>query len=249
MKVRQHQIDSAFEAAGNDNKLLDVLEALFGKRNAPETLSFDGNTFVRRELTDKENAECSTKCSYCDVQQECPYSFDFDNNKLGFCKRDNVVYVKEQKKFEHYTDIKTYEDACEYLNIEPRTLDNTVMTADEIAYAKLKVIARAIRGGEEFSYQKAIANGQYYYPWWYICTKEYYDNELSEEDKKRGVCFGGIASYGANAGFAYADATYAPSITRATIGSRLCFYDRERCNYFCEQFKELIVQYNFIGCE
>ena len=73
--------------------------------------------------------------------------------------------------------------------------------------------------------------------------------ELSEEYKKRGVFFGGNAYYGADAGFACAYAINAPSHTSAYIGSRLCFYDRERCNYFCEQFKELIVQYNFIGCE
>ena len=170
-----------------------------------------------------------------------------------------ALFGKQKKaRFASYKDIKSYEDACEYLNIEPLpddcscTFDSSVNykpTADEVAYAKLKVIARALRGGEEFSYKKAIENGKYYYPWWYVCTKEYFEKNLSKEEKKRGFFFGGNADDGASAGFAYGYADGAPSYTYAYIGSRLCFYDRERCDYFCEQFKELIAEYNFIGCE
>ena len=169
-----------------------------------------------------------------------------------------IFGAQKKSRFESYKDIKSYEDACEYLNIEPLpddcscTFDSSVdykPTADEVAYAKLKVIARALRGGEEFSYKKAIENGKYYYPWWYVCTKEYYEKNLSKEEKKRAFLFGGLAGNGANAGFACGSAGDAPSNAYANIGSRLCFYDRERCEYFCEQFKELIAQYNFIGCE
>lgn len=168
------------------------------------------------------------------------------------------LFGKQKKRFENYTDIKTYEDACEFLGITPLpddcafTLENWVEyrpTADEIAYAKLKVIARAIRGGEDFSFAKAFEQGKYYYPYWYVCTKEYFEKELTDEERERGVLFGGYAHYGANAGFVCANVVHAPSYTYADFGSRLCFYDKERCLYFAKQFKELIAQFNFEGVE
>jgi hypothetical protein len=52
----------------------------------------------------------------------------------------------------------------------------------------------------------------------YFCDYYYQASGL------RGFCFGGSASYGAFAGFAYGYAYDAPSFTTADVGSRLCLY-------------------------
>lgn len=180
------------------------------------------------------------------------------DNKEIIAVLESLFGKRETVKFKHYTDIKTYEDACEYLGINPLPEDCSCTftssvdykpTSDEIAYAKLKIIAKAIRGGEDFSFKKAIENGKYYRPWWIVCSKKYFETQLTDEERERGFRFGGSTTGGAFARFACALVDNAPPATNASFGSRLCFYDRERCVYFCKQFKELIAEFNFIGCE
>lgn len=52
---------------------------------------------------------------------------------------------------------------------------------------------------------------------------DYHYTNIPTAETLRGVLFGGDADGGANAGFAYACSTYAPSTTAANVGSRLCF--------------------------
>lgn len=56
----------------------------------------------------------------------------------------------------------------------------------------------------------------------YFCDN-HYTNIPTSGESLRGVLFGGSASHGAYAGFAYAHSTNAPSYTYASFGSRLCF--------------------------
>ena len=51
----------------------------------------------------------------------------------------------------------------------------------------------------------------------------FYTNVPASGVALRGVCFGGLAHYGAHAGLASAHSYYAPSLTSTSIGSRLCF--------------------------
>ena len=55
----------------------------------------------------------------------------------------------------------------------------------------------------------------------YFC--DYHYTNIPTSTALRGVLFGGLASGGARAGFAYADSDNAPSNTYASVGSRLCF--------------------------
>lgn len=56
----------------------------------------------------------------------------------------------------------------------------------------------------------------------YFCDY-HYTNIPSSGEVLRGVLFGGSANDGASAGLAFANSHYAPSITHASFGSRLCF--------------------------
>jgi len=46
-----------------------------------------------------------------------------------------------------YEDIKTFEDACEELGIDPETVTHKNDTSDEASYKKLKIVIRAINQG------------------------------------------------------------------------------------------------------
>jgi hypothetical protein len=108
--------------------------------------------------------------------------------------------------------VRTYADACAVIGIAPvdeNELKGLGFTEDEIAYRKLKVIAKALNEGWEPDWTN---RSEYkYWPWFYM-------------------------SYGAAAGFAYAYTHNAASTTHATIGSRLCFKTSELAKYAGEQF-------------
>ena len=53
----------------------------------------------------------------------------------------------EAFKKKDYKDIKTFEDACEVLNIKPNLVFTYSDPKDEIAFKKLKIIIRAINEG------------------------------------------------------------------------------------------------------
>ena len=55
----------------------------------------------------------------------------------------------------------------------------------------------------------------------YFC--DYHYTNIPTTEALRGVLFGGSASDGSFAGFAYARSSYAPSPATANVGSRLCF--------------------------
>lgn len=55
----------------------------------------------------------------------------------------------------------------------------------------------------------------------YFC--DYHYTNIPTAEALRGVLFGGAASYGALAGFAYAYSYSSPSSAFAFVGSRLCF--------------------------
>ncbi|MDR2009922.1 MAG: hypothetical protein LBQ22_05525 [Bacteroidales bacterium] len=110
--------------------------------------------------------------------------------------------------------IKTYPDACEFLKVEP-IVDEVLLklgfTKDEIAYRKLKTIAKALNEGWEPDWTNS--NEYKYWPWFIY--------------------------NGASAGFGFAHANYSASYTGTGIGSRLCFKTRELAAYAGKTFEDL----------
>ncbi len=116
--------------------------------------------------------------------------------------------------------VKTYEDACEVLGVEP--MDEQAMAAagfrpDEIARRKLETITAALNDGWKPDWNNT--RQAKWVPWFYI-----------EPNREEGATLAGLA-------FAYT--LHAPTDTYAPFGSRLCFSTQRAARYAAQQFTEL----------
>lgn len=132
-------------------------------------------------------------------------------------------YFYKEEDYEEITDrVKTYEDACKVLGVEPINEQNAKaqgFRSDEIARRKLETIAAALNEGWKPDWNNT---DQYkYYPYFYI----------QENAKGKG-----------SAGLSYAASYIAATNTFASIGSRLCFYASRLARYASNQFTDLYEQ-------
>lgn len=132
-------------------------------------------------------------------------------------------YFYKEEDYEEITDrVKTYEDACKVLGVEPINEQNAKaqgFRSDEIARRKLETIAAALNEGWKPDWNNT---DQYkYYPYFYIQENAY---------------------HGARAGLSFADTHNAASYTTAHVGSRLCFYASRLARYAGNQFTDLYEQ-------
>lgn len=116
--------------------------------------------------------------------------------------------------------VKTYEDACEVLGVEP--MDEQAMAAagfrpDEIARRKLETITAALNDGWKPDWNNT--SQAKWVPWFYI-----------EPNQEEGAT---------SAGLAFAFTCRVPTSTAACFGSRLCFKDARVARYAAQQFTEL----------
>lgn len=111
---------------------------------------------------------------------------------------------------EKITDrIKSFEDACKEISVNPKSVFTSEDSKDERAYKKLKVIVKALNEGWEPDYTNS---NQYKY------EPRFYD-------------------FQSGFGFSWTACGYWVTVT--TVGSRLCFKSRELALYAAEQFKEI----------
>lgn len=132
-------------------------------------------------------------------------------------------YFYKEEDYEEITDrVKTYEDACKVLGVEPINEQNAKaqgFRSDEIARRKLETIAAALNEGWKPDWNNT---DQYkYYPYFYI----------QENAKGKG-----------SAGLSCACAGHSASSTAAFVGSRLCFYASRLARYAGNQFTDLYEQ-------
>lgn len=168
-----------------------------------------------------------------------------------------VLVMVDEKDNRPVTErIKTFEDACNELgedNLMVRVYQTLIARAgkteqslaewmgkDVVAFLKLRIITEALNEG----WHPKFTEDEYrYYPWFYIYTKEEYDN-FSEEEKRRGV---GRASSNANAdgGLVVSHAVYASSYSVTGNGVRLAFSTRELAEYAGKQFIDIWADFVF----
>lgn len=132
-------------------------------------------------------------------------------------------YFYKEEDYEEITDrVKTYEDACKVLGVEPINEQNAKaqgFRSDEIARRKLETIAAALNEGWKPDWNNT---DQYkYYPYFYI----------QENAKGKG-----------SAGLSCANTHYTAATTYAYLGSRLCFYASRLARYAGNQFTDLYEQ-------
>lgn len=132
-------------------------------------------------------------------------------------------YFYKEEDYEEITDrVKTYEDACKVLGVEPINEQNAKaqgFRSDEIARRKLETIAAALNEGWKPDWNNT---DQYkYYPYFYI----------QENAKGKG-----------SAGLSCASTHCAASYSYAYVGSRLCFYASRLARYASNQFTDLYEQ-------
>lgn len=147
--------------------------------------------------------------------------------------------------------VKTFDDACRELGeyhplvkefndicCDIRPMDKGGLTKDLFAYLKLRIIAAALNEG----WTPTFAKDEYrYYPWFYLYTKEEYE-ELDDDVKAR-VVFRSLNYANAYGGVSYANAGYDSADVNAGIGSRLAFKSKELAIYSGQQFTDIWADY------
>ena len=145
-----------------------------------------------------------------------------------------------------HTTIKTYEDACEALGIEPVDFANLAVPDHIKALMKLETISRALWGKSWEPKHQAEWDGRtfYWFPWFCLYTKDEVENiKRNPEDYNCAALFGGSATYGAYAGFGCLFTDSRPASTYASLGFRLCQESKGKARYFANTFAELWVEY------
>lgn len=139
--------------------------------------------------------------------------------------------------------VKTFQDAVVELGNDNPLVQQykqiyskfgATMDADIIAYLKLRIIAAALNEG----WEPQFTEDEYrYYPYFYLITKEAYE-QLSDEDKKRcvGRSYNGSYAYG---GLVYAYTFNGSSSSDSVSGVRLAFKTRKLAKYAGTQFLDI----------
>lgn len=168
-----------------------------------------------------------------------------------FCKEERV-----KPTLDDYKTIKSYEDACEALEITPILSEdrNKALCAEFpdhydfrqnmpkhiIALMKLETISRALWGRNWEPKPDADGSKWFYYPYFALWSKDEL-NELNE--KQRGALLSANADNGATAGFGSLYTAYRSSHAYAHFGFRLCQETEEKAAYFGQQFIEIWAEY------
>ena len=188
------------------------------------------------------------------IQIEVPADKKVKWQELG---GKTVLVMVDEKDNRPVTErIKTFEDACNELgedNLMVRVYQTLIARAgkteqslaewmgkDVVAFLKLRIITEALNEG----WHPKFTEDEYrYYPWFYIYTKEEYDN-FSEEEKRRCVGRASSSAY-AVGGLVFSNAFVASSSSYADGGVRLAFSTRELAEYAGKQFIDIWADFVF----
>ncbi len=170
---------------------------------------------------------------------------------------ETTAPAKPAPTLSDYTTIRSYEDACVALGIEP-TLNKSLIVRNGdsvedlfelpkhiVAQMKLETICRALWGGEVKVYPDPKGERTYWYPWFALYTKDEMERMNKEQ---RGALLSAHALSGAFAGFGSLYASDRSSHSTAACGFRLCLDTEEKAEYFGKQFVELwaeAIAFNF----
>lgn len=140
------------------------------------------------------------------------------NTQDWFKKQLETEFGKQLLKEFNYKDIKSFEDACNFLGYDAKNLPDVSHLPTEfakpiIAYYKLVVIIKAINNG--WTPDWSNSNQYKYYPWFYVLSS----------------------------GSGFSDAHCLFTNADANVGSRLCVDSKDKAQYLAEQFEDLYEDY------
>lgn len=166
---------------------------------------------------------------------------------------------KVKPTLDNYKTIKSYEDACEALNISPILSDNEnktlyVGSSDYInflnflqdlprhiiALMKLEIISRALWGRNWEPKPDTNKLEWFYYPYFALWTKDEL-NDLNEKQRSTLLSTDAFNSMGAGFGCIYTNSR--SSRASSDIGFRLCQETEKKAAYFGQQFIKLWAEY------
>lgn len=126
---------------------------------------------------------------------------------------DQVDQIKKQSA--HYTDIKTFEDACDFVGVDSDEFEESYshLPPHVYAYMKLTIISQALNGGIHMNYDDT--DKYKYYPYFY--------------------------AKGVSRGFSYDGSCCDDSISH--VASRLTYKSGEIAEYAGEQFLDIYNRY------
>ena len=88
---------------------------------------------------------------------------NYNDKEVEIELTDEQIEKINNTKFGDFRDIKTFKDACEAVDIEWQ--EPELLPEDVIAYMKLRIICKAINGGEWLDYSDT--DKYKYYPYFY----------------------------------------------------------------------------------
>ena len=139
--------------------------------------------------------------------------------------------------------IKTFEDAVFALGDHPFVTEwrmGVDLSPDLEAYLQLRIICAALNEGWKPKFNKEEYR---YFPWFFLYTKEEYE-ELDENDKKKSrVVYRSSSNALANGGVSYASSNHVSAAVSSSIGSRLAFKTKELAEYCGKQFIDIWADY------
>lgn len=218
------------------NEVVEYLKSVWHKPTEEPKLS-DGDSVYLMVRDKWDNFSSYKLCVDDDWDAEVE-----DKDIISWAYLPSLILVDEQPNLKDYKSIKTYEDACTALgeSVDEEKLSNAGVPKHIIALMKLELVCKALWGGEVKVYPDAEGSRIYYYPWFWLYTKNEID---SMSDKERGLLLSANADTGATAGWGYATTDGRSSDSYASGGFRLCLDTSEKALYFGQQFVELWAEY------
>ena len=168
---------------------------------------------------------------------------------------DGVLKLVDEKDNRPVTErIKTFDDCLEELGEDHPLVKeydsirkaDCVISSDIIAYLMLRIVTAALNEG----WEPQFTEGEWrYWPYFYLYTKEQYDN-LDNDEKENVVQINGsrvvarscIYAY-ANGGVAFVYAGLDSSSSSTSNGSRLAFKSSELAKYAGKQFIDIFLPF------
>ena len=163
---------------------------------------------INLEVNEETAKSLYNSCELLRDELECKFGKELFNK----CRSQRVITT--------WKDIKTFEDACNYLGIDPDDITRGNNTSDELAYKKLKVITKAL-------------------------NENNWTPDFTNDNQKKWYPYFKVSS----SGFGFSVASYFCAFTDTSCGSRLCVSTQEKADYFGRQFESLWEQFLMITKE